>query len=164
VHKEATTQATPTDVEFGVDRVRGVTVEAPTRGDPGWLHVAVVGGSPPPPTGLAAAGDPYTLPLTSRATSAARRLARMVERHVQARGLPSQDDGVGSSSGVVLNPVGTPSPKRPYTTPTEPETGTDSGGGGDGDLVGQLRELADLHAAGALSDDEFQLAKDRLLG
>ncbi|MHA6783537.1 SHOCT domain-containing protein [Pseudonocardia saturnea] len=35
--------------------------------------------------------------------------------------------------------------------------------GGTGDLVRQLRMLADLHAAGALDGDEFALAKQRLL-
>lgn len=32
------------------------------------------------------------------------------------------------------------------------------------DVAGRLRELADLHTAGALSDDEFAAAKSKLLG
>lgn len=36
-------------------------------------------------------------------------------------------------------------------------------GAATGSLVGQLRELAELHGAGALSDEEFALAKQRLL-
>ena len=33
-----------------------------------------------------------------------------------------------------------------------------------GDSVGQLKELADLHQSGALSDEEFAAAKAKLLG
>lgn len=35
---------------------------------------------------------------------------------------------------------------------------------GDSDLAGQLRELAELNAAGALDDDELALARQRVLG
>lgn len=169
LHKEATTQARPTDVEAEVGEVRGATLEAPPRGGLGWLHVSVVGGSPPPPSGLAAAGDPWTLPITPRALGSARRLVRMVERHVQTRGLPPESPEVGGSSGVVLNPRGALTEKTPYRAPADGADGDH--GAVDGapaaapdDLVGRLRELADLHAAGALTDDEFQRAKDRLLG
>lgn len=171
VHKEATTQATPTEVVITVDRVRGATLEAPPRRGLGWLHLSVVGGSPPPPTSLAAAGDPYTLPVTSRGASAARRLVRMVERHVRKRGLPPDLGGaIGTSSGVVLNPGGAPSPKSPYATagaapPPSPHPSAPASdpAEGDADLVGRLRELAELHEAGALTDEEFQRAKERLL-
>lgn len=185
IHKNATTQRQPTEVTFGIDRVRGATLEAPPRGGQGWLHIAVVGGSPPPPTGLAAAGDPYTLPLTSRGASGARKLMKMIERHVQAHGLPSEARAVRPSSGVVLKPTGELSPKNPMpprgpapaaptrTAPSAasarepdpvsaPASATADADGGSA-LVSLLRELADLHASGALSDDEFQRAKDRLL-
>jgi hypothetical protein len=33
-----------------------------------------------------------------------------------------------------------------------------------GDVTGQLQELASLHASGALTDDEFEAAKARVLG
>ncbi len=186
VFKNATTQTHPTEVTFPIDRIRGATLETPPRGGQGWLHIAVVGGSPPPPTGLAAAGDPYTLPITSRGVGAARKLMKMIERHVQAHGLPSEARAVRPSSGVVLKPTGPLSPKnpmpardaaptrptaaRPTPAPTPPPAPTAASADGDDDAVGgaalvaQLRELADLHAAGALSDDEFQRAKDRLLG
>lgn len=170
LRKEATTQARPTEVQFGIDRVRGATLQRPSGGEPGWLHIAVVGGSPPPPGGLAAASDPYTLPLVGRTNGAARRLARMVERHVQVRGLPV-DTGASAdsqSTGVVLNPDG------PLTPPTgnrsssaiaeapvsEAPVADDAGD----DLVARLRELADLHEAGALTDAEFERAKARVLG
>jgi hypothetical protein len=32
------------------------------------------------------------------------------------------------------------------------------------DLTGKLKDLADLHASGALTDDEFAAAKSRLIG
>ena len=35
---------------------------------------------------------------------------------------------------------------------------------GGGDIAGQLRQLADLHAAGALSEAEYAAAKQRLIG
>lgn len=149
LRKEATTQAEPTEVSFGVDQVRAATLNRPSGGEPGWLHVAVVGGSPPPPGGLAAASDPYTLPLAGRATGSARRLAKMIERHVQVRGLPrdERDTGVRPSTGVVVNPVGTPPP---------------AAASGD-DLVRRLQELAQLHQVGALTDEEFERAKARVL-
>ncbi len=106
----------------------------------------------PPPTELAAAGDPYTLPVTSRGAGPARRFVRLVERHVRERGLPVAIDPVGGSSGVVLTADAPSRPPRPET----PDP--------DEDLVARLKELAELHAAGALSDEEFQRAKDRLLG
>lgn len=155
VRKDAAVQARPTEVEVGVEQVRGATLEAPSRRQPGWLHVAVVGGSPPPVSGLAAAGDPYTLPLTSRGAGPARRFVKLVERHVRERGRPSEAADVRTSTGVVLDPDGPLSPRTPAPgASAEP----------DDDLVARLRELADLHAGGALSDDEFQRAKDRLLG
>ena len=39
----------------------------------------------------------------------------------------------------------------------------DAGGGGGADMAGQLKQLADLHAAGALSAEEFEAAKRRVL-
>lgn len=167
LHKEATTQRSPTNVAAAVDQVRGVTVQLPTRNEPGWVHVSVVNGSPPPPGAMAAAGDPWTLPITSRGTSAARRLAKMVERHVQVRGLPSESSTITTSSGVVLDPDGpvTPKPERRGSEGAPNGGGAANGGaaGGGADLVQSLRELADLHASGALTDEEFQQAKDRLL-
>lgn len=164
LRKEATTQARPTEVRFRIDRVRGTTLQRPSGRESGWLHVAVVGGSPPPPGALAAASDPYTLPLAGRGNGAARRLAKMIERHVQVRGLPQETggDAAGSSSGVVVNPEG------PVTRAARGAAGTPSPGpAGDGteqDLVGRLRELAELHEVGALTDDEFDRAKARVLG
>lgn len=165
LRKEATTQARPTEVQFGIDRVRGATLQRPSGGEPGWLHIAVVGGSPPPPGGLAAASDPYTLPLIGRANGAARRLARMVERHVQVRGLPSDTGATGErqSTGVVLNPDGPltpPAGDRASAASSDASVEDDAGD----DLVARLRELADLHEAGALTDAEFERAKARVLG
>src|SRR5690606_34744446 len=117
LRKDATTQARPTEVSVGVEQVRGATFESPSRRRPGWLHVAVVGGSPPPPTELAAAGDPYTLPVTSRGAGEAKRFIRMVERHVRERGLPAEASEPNGSTGVVL----TSGPE----TPPRPEASTD---------------------------------------
>jgi hypothetical protein len=101
--------ATPTSITFAVDQVRGTVLEPGSRGGRGWIHLAVVGGTSAPPGELAAMSDPYTLPLTSRATVTARRLARIVEKHLRERGLPSEPVFAASalasgrfSSGVAL--------------------------------------------------------------
>lgn len=173
IHKQATTQARPTEIAFGVDQVRGASLQTP-RGT-GWVHVSVVGGSPPPPSALAAMGDPYTLALTGRGTSAARRLVKMIERHVQQRGMPSEAAEPTVSSGVIVHANG----DRPVAHPPAVEVTTDAGvsqptgsgtwasagaGAGSDVLVTRLRELADLHDAGALTDAEFEQAKARVLG
>jgi hypothetical protein len=164
ISKLAPTRDAPTTVEFGVDQVRGAQVRPPSRGSPGWLHVGVVGGSPPPPGDLAAVGDPYALLLNSRSVAAARRFVKLVDRHVQGRGMPSE---VGPSGGrlsssvtVFQAPTGTPPPSRA-------DAGGDvaSGGGADpADLVEELRTLAELHQSGELTDAEFERAKARVLG
>jgi hypothetical protein len=193
ISKQALTQDAPTTVEFGVDEVRGAQVQTPSRGSRGWLHVGVVGGSPPPPGDLAAAADPFTLPLTSRSVGAARRFARLVDRHVQGRGMPPEvtatEGRLSSSVAVSPGPAGArprealdPPPAASYPPPPPPppvagsgRTETPSGGGSGADatsgdqvdptdLVEELRTLADLHQRGALSDAEFELAKARVLG
>lgn len=175
ITKESAVQARPTTIEVGVDRIRGATLTTPSRGGRGWLHVAVGGGSPPPPSELAAAGDPYTVPLTGRGVAAARRFARMVDRHVRTRGLPvdpPRDPGPRTGSVVVTAPAPPltqePPPVREPAPAPEPAGATTPVGDGTGpprgpELVAALRELADLHAAGALDDDEFERAKQRLL-
>jgi hypothetical protein len=228
--KEAGTQARPTSVTVPVDQVRSVTLQRPSRGRPGWLHLAVVNGSPTPPSELAATGDPYTLPLTTRHLHAARRLERMIDDHVRRRGLPHVESGAeaGTGSGVIVNPPLPPPPSEPPSStmsPGDPGAGTDAvappdstaagapatgaaeeatgaaegvpgaaeGASGSGaespapgapvppppppsgsavpegeiprdQLAGHLRELADLHEAGALTDTEFEQAKRRVLG
>jgi hypothetical protein len=180
--KEATTQATPTTVTVAIEQVRNVSLERPSRGGRGWLHLGVVDGSPAPPTELAAASDPYTLPLTGRQVPAARRLARMIDDHVRRRGLPHAGNGgptSARSSGVIVSdPTTTAAPREPATAPpppappapeqaptTPPPAADTSPGDGSGDeLIGRLRELADLHQRGALSDEEFHRAKQQVLG
>jgi hypothetical protein len=191
IAKEATTRGRPSSVTVPVDRVRGVDLHRPSRASSGWLHVAVVDGSPAPSTELAAMSDPYTIPITSRHLTAARRLERLVEDHVRRRGLPAEEPStsVATSSGVVLTDAPTtheapPTPEvptasevptaaetaatpatdvepPPYTPPGE-EAGEAPAEGGA--LAAELRELADLHEAGALTDEEFRRAKQRVLG
>jgi hypothetical protein len=45
-----------------------------------------------------------------------------------------------------------------------PAADTSPGNGSGDELIGRLRELADLHQRGALSDEEFHRAKQRVLG
>jgi hypothetical protein len=181
VTKEATTQATPTTVTVGIEQVRNVALERPSRGGRGWLHLGVVDGSPAPPSELAAASDPYTLPLTARQVPAARRLARMIDDHVRRRGLPQAGNGgpaASRSSGVIVSdsasterrpappppppPPDAATPDAPARDPRDDDAPAEHPSGDE--LIGRLRELADLHREGALSDEEFHRAKQQVLG
>jgi hypothetical protein len=194
--KERAAQDEPTGVTFAAGEVRGATLERPTRGQPGWLHLAVVGGTPAPTTDLGSALDPYTLPVTSRNVAAAKRVVRLVTQHVQERGLPTEPQpGTGRvSSSVTVTaapgatsttpttpapPVPPPSPSSPSSPPSPEAPAIDRGEVPDaldeptppaedrpevGGLARTLRELADLHRTGVLTDEEFQRAKDRVLG
>jgi hypothetical protein len=98
-----------TSRSFTVDQVRGAVLEPGSRGGRGWIHIAVLGGTLAPPGELAAMSDPYTLPVTSRSAVTARRLGRIVEKHLHERGLPSEPTFAASalehgrfSTGVAL--------------------------------------------------------------
>ena len=45
----------------------------------------------------------------------------------------------------------------------QPASGASMGASGSGDLASKIKQLADLHASGALSDAEFAAAKSKLL-
>jgi hypothetical protein len=49
-----------------------------------------------------------------------------------------------------------PQPQAPPPAPPAPSQGTD--------VTAELKRLADLHAQGALSDEEFAAAKSKVLG
>lgn len=176
IDKQAPTREAPTSVEFGVDRIRGAQLRAPSRGVRGWLHLSVVGGSPAPPGELAAAGDPYTLPVTGRSVGAARRFAKLVDRHVRERGMPREVGPTEGrlSAGVSITDAPAPEPTAdPPPTAAEPSTeppteASDrrvaSAPSGPAAFVAELQALADLRASGALSDEEYERAKARVLG
>jgi hypothetical protein len=222
IEKEA---PTPSQVVFGIEQIRGTSLDLPSPVGRGWVHLAVVEGSTTPAGELAAMADPYTLPITARSSGAARRLARLVDKHLRERGLPSEAAFAGAppsdgrySTGVALTSVPPPGPAQP--TPPEARTGAAApaasgprsderpadglapdglapdglapdGLGSDGlgsdrvasdgpvsdelasdthgvtaarELVAELTQLAGLHAAGALTDEEFRHAKRRVLG
>jgi hypothetical protein len=54
-------------------------------------------------------------------------------------------------------------PSSPMTTPPVEAPGSTRDSGNDDDLVSKLERLASLRAAGALSEEEFNLAKQQLL-
>jgi Short C-terminal domain len=56
------------------------------------------------------------------------------------------------------SPQAPPPAAPPTPAPAAP------GGSGPGSLSDQLKQLSSLHEAGALSDDEFAAAKQKLLG
>lgn len=123
ITKQAITSDAPAVVRVPADRIRGADLHKPARGRPGWLHVSVVDGSPRPPTALAAANDPFTVPVTARNLGAARRFCRLVADHVRDRGLPAavERPGAGSTS-VLLRPGAAASP-----APTVPPPGAAAG-------------------------------------
>ena len=177
--KDATTQARPTNVTVPIDRVRAVTLQRPGPGRRGWLHLSVVDGTPAPVSELAATSDPYTLPLRSRHLGPARRLTRAITDHVRRRGLPHEVDvPAQASSGVVLTtaePSRATDARRTASPPRKPEVVTPRGpeespprepeeDAPGSDLIARLRDLADLHRQGALTDAEFQQAKQQILG
>lgn len=182
IMKSATSQTGPSEVHVPIERVRSVEVRRPSRAGSGWLHLAVVDGSPAPATELAAMSDPYTIPLATRQVSAARRLERLVSDHVQRRGLPAEASGSSpgpGTSGVVLTDAPTTAGSHRPAGVAEPAAaspmvgtgpgagpgsrGTDGPAGDDEDLTGKLRELAELHRSGALTDEEFRRAKQAVL-
>jgi hypothetical protein len=185
ITKERPAQDVPTTVDVPVSEVRGATLERPSRGQPGWLHIAVVGGTPAPTNDLGSALDPYTMPITSRNVAAARRVVRLITQHVQQRGLPPEQEPdrgrISSSVTVTDGPAATrptgaaPAPGPPPAAPAAragsatppaatPETSDAEPPAEDPpSLARTLRELADLHASGALSDEEFEQAKARVL-
>lgn len=123
ITKQVMTEDVPRLVRIPAARIRGAELQKPARGQPGWLHVAAVDGSPRPPTALAAANDPYTVPVTARNLGAARRFCRLVAEHVRDRGLPAAapEPGTGSTS-VLVRPAG-PAPSVPSPAPTVPPPG-----------------------------------------
>jgi hypothetical protein len=186
ITKERPAQDGPTTVDVPVSEVRGATLERPSRGQPGWLHIAVVGGTPAPTNDLGSTLDPYTMPITSRNVAAARRVVRLVTQHVQQRGLPPEQEPdrgrISSSVTVTEGPAATsptgaaqapvPPPTAPAVragSPATPPAATPSMSDAEptaedpSSLARTLRALADLHASGALSDEEFEQAKAKVL-
>jgi hypothetical protein len=196
ITKQVPTQAEPIEVCVPIDRIRGASVERPSRGQPGWLHLAVVGGTSEPPTDLAAATDPHTVLVTSKNLTAARRFAKLVTDHIRRRGMPPELPEAGHSTSVTLTAAPDPAPTSAPTTPPPPvpppmppsdgptppappsdpspslpatdgtASSTEPADGEVADaaaIVGQLRELAELHESGALTDEEFERAKGRIL-
>jgi len=124
IHREGDTVTAPTNVEFPIGRVRGTSLEAPKRGGRGWLHVSVIGGTPAPVGEMGAMSDPYALPITSRALGGCKRLGRLVERHLQEHGLPSDrgpNDG-HYTSGVVVTRAPAADPDNASASASQPES------------------------------------------
>jgi hypothetical protein len=174
-------RGTPTTVTFPVERVRAAQLRAPGRGSRGWLHVSVVGGSPAPPGELAASSDPYSLPLGARNAPAARRFVKLVDRHVQERGMPRDDDQAEGRSSTAVSlrrgaaapaapsaPLGASAPPAPAVPPPPPppaDAPRETVGADHGplEIARELESLAHLHARGILTDEEFERAKARVL-
>lgn len=150
ITKQSVTTGRPSSVTATADQIRGATVERPSRGQRGWFHLAVVGGSVLPPTELAASADPYTFPITGRDVSAAKRVARLVTDHVRRRGLPAESPAaqLETSSGVTIASGPAPTPRVAARDPAAVDT--------------YLSELDDLHRAGVLTDDEYERARIRV--
>ncbi|MFA9432754.1 hypothetical protein [Egicoccus sp. AB-alg2] len=124
ITKQVVTRQEPVVTHVELARIRGADLRKPTRGQPGWLHVSAVGGTTSPPSELAAASDPYTVPVTMRTLGTARRFVRMVTEHVRDRGLPTERPGdAPRSSSVLVTPAAArtaPSPPPATTTSVPP--------------------------------------------
>lgn len=58
-----------------------------------------------------------------------------------------------------------PPPQQQYAAPPPPPPPPAAAApAGGGDLVGQLKQLGELHTQGAITDEEFTAAKAKLLG
>lgn len=147
--------ASPSQVHVPLPEVRGATVVPARRGTPGWVHVAVVDGSPPPPGQLAAVGDPYTVALGLGQVRSARRFVRAVEQHILRRGLPTATLTTRSTSVALTDAR----PQPELVSAPEPALPS----GADDDWLTRLGEVADLHRRGLLTDHELAAAKTRLL-
>jgi hypothetical protein len=148
----------PAQVRFDISRIRSTALVAAKAGGRGWLHVNVVGGTPTPPGELVAMTDPYTVRITGRSAGAGKRFVRMVHDHLRARGLPSEPD-----LGEATPPDGRYSSAVVLTDATP--NGADAGRrAADADRPRQLEQLSELHASGALTDEEFERVRARLGG
>jgi hypothetical protein len=169
----------PSNLTIPVGRIRATALERPSRGTPGWLHLTVVGGTPTPTSSLGATLDPYTVTITARDLPAARKLVRLVSQHIQARGLPPEpaDGTIAASTSVIVTgaasrpatppppppqPPGSP-PNGQAAAPPIPSTSPPDSDDEEEAWLRSLRHLAELRDAGALSDDEFERAKVKLL-
>lgn len=73
-------------------------------------------------------------------------------------GTPSDPAATDKTPNLLINPAVVSPPPVETSAPTPSEVPqTDS-------FAGELERLADLHARGALSDEQFEAAKARLLG
>jgi|SoiMethySBSTD1v2_1073268.scaffolds.fasta_scaffold2836925_1 hypothetical protein len=90
--------------------------------------------------------------------------AYMVGKHrarsqdAEAEAEQSQDERISSLEQQQAAPAAPP----PAAAPAAPAAAPAAGGGGS--IVDQLKDLTDMKASGALSDQEFEAAKARLLG
>jgi hypothetical protein len=79
---------------------------------------------------------------------------RARSQDAEAADQQSQDERI---SALEQQQQPAPAAPPPAAAPAAP-------GGGGGSIVDQLKELTDMKASGALSDQEFEAAKARLLG
>lgn len=54
--------------------------------------------------------------------------------------------------------------QQPQYAPPPPAAPAPPAGGGEGDMIEQLKQLGELHAQGILTDEEFAAQKAKLLG
>ena len=81
---------------------------------------------------------------------------RARSQDAEAADQQSQDERI---SALEQQQQPAPAAPPPAAAPAAP-----AAAGGGGSIVDQLKELTDMKASGALSDQEFEAAKGRLLG
>ena len=98
-----------------------------------------------------------TIARTAVISGTAQATSNAVNRRARAR---SERDYAAANAQAAPPPPPAP---PPAAAPTSPAAPTPAPAGGGASLADQIGQLADLHAAGALTTEEFAAAKSRLL-
>ena len=109
-------------------------------------------------SGMAALGDMDTY-TQFQAAQAMRDAAQN-----QGAGGAAASTGVGFGAGIGMGQAMAGAMQGAFNAPQQPSQAQPAAAAASGDVVGQLEKLAQLKSAGALSDEEFQAAKAKLLG
>jgi hypothetical protein len=92
---------------------------------------------------------------TAVITGTVRATSNAMDRSASNRAAAQQQQAYAAAQQVAQ--------ERAYAAPPPPPAAALPAAGGGGDLIAQLKQLAELHQIGALSAEQFETAKSRLL-
>jgi hypothetical protein len=102
---------------------------------------------------------------TATVGALSRHQARKARESYEAEQYENSEQGATAQQYGFTEPAYATEPPRPQPSARVPAQAAEpSPGGGSGDVVDRIKELSDLHAQGALTDDEFTTAKAQVLG